>query len=102
MEIILVLFVLLQLASKHVSSKPWFYEATDLHEQVCDITLGAECSSEFVDVTSDDFNDMLEKPKCCGYCMCDDDCFIHGACCLKMYDDFISARRFTDNTRFVV
>ena len=80
-----------------------FEEALEIHKTVC--SLSPQCGTEFLEsipVRSESVT-KTERPfleRCCGQCSCEEDCYLHGSCCLLKYDEFQQGRHYVDNTRY--
>ena len=86
-----------------ISTDLKFAESLDLIGMVCP---NAQCRTGLISVpgyvenSPDGMSFPLSAAICCGHCSCDDDCFIHGSCCLTKYDDFQQGRHYVDNARY--
>ena len=86
-----------------ISTDLMFNEYLELIGTVCP---AARCRTGLISVpgyvenSPDDMSFPLSAAICCGHCSCDDDCYIHGSCCLTKYDDFQQGRYYVDNARY--
>ena len=79
-----------------------FEDTLELYRKACP---QSQCGSGVISIPVDGTHSSksgLPMQKCCGRCSCNDDCYLHGSCCLIKYDDFHQGRHYVDNTRYNV